>query len=255
MIPHYIQLKLNVERIEHPFWPVIEEDLSSGKLESTHPSRTVVKLIEFFIESSRLYAAMLTHYSTEPLTTGPDYDPLLLLLAIAGDVHPNPGPPRYPCSVCFKNVISQSTSYPCTRCSHWEHSRCSGLRNAADYRKANGWICTARMTPPQPRAPSPPPSPAHRVRQDVQHTTVECQWYRQQTDGTKHLPRGAQHQSGGHSGVQAHGKIEKSKHPELHPSTKGSTPRPMMRLTVFLFITQSASLASHCQQRRRMTPT
>ena len=34
------------------------------------------------------------------------------------------------------------------------HSRCSGLRNAADYRKANGWICTACVTPP-------PPSPAH----------------------------------------------------------------------------------------------
>ena len=48
------------------------------------------------MESSQLYAAMLTHYSTEPLTTGPDYDPLLLLLALAGDVHPNPGPSRYP---------------------------------------------------------------------------------------------------------------------------------------------------------------
>ena len=44
------------------------------------------------MESSQLYAATLTHYSTEPLTTGPDYDPLLLLLALAGDVHPNPGP-------------------------------------------------------------------------------------------------------------------------------------------------------------------
>ena len=115
----------------------------------------------FFMESSQLYAATLTHYSTEPLTTGPDYDPLLLLLALAGDVHPNPGPSRYPCSVCFKNVTSQSTSYLCTRCSHWVHSRCSGLRNAADYRKANGWICTACMTPPRPRTPSPPPSPAH----------------------------------------------------------------------------------------------
>ena len=113
------------------------------------------------MESSQLYAATLTHYSTEPLTTGPDYDPLLLLLALAGDVHPNPGPSRYPCSVCFKNVTSQGTSYLCTRCSHWVHSRCSGLRNAADYRKANGWICTACMTPPRPRTPSPPPSPAH----------------------------------------------------------------------------------------------
>ena len=115
----------------------------------------------FFMESSQSYAATLTHYSTEPLTTGPDYDPLLLLLALAGDVHPNPGPSRYPCSVCFKNVTSQGTSYLCTRCSHWVHSRCSGLRNAADYRKANGWICTACMTPPRPRTPSPPPSPAH----------------------------------------------------------------------------------------------
>ena len=75
------------------------------------------------------------------------------------------------------------------------------------------------MTPPRPRTPTPPPSPAHHVRQVVQHTTVERQWYRQHTDRTKHLPRGAQRQSGGHSGVQAHGKIKKSKHPELHPST------------------------------------
>ena len=114
-----------------------------------------------FMESSQLYAATPTHYSTEPLTTGPNYDPLLLLLALAGDVHPNPGPSRYPCSVCFKNVTSQGTSYLCTRCSHWVHSRCSGLRNAADYRKANGWICTACMTPPRPRAPTPPPSTTH----------------------------------------------------------------------------------------------
>ena len=39
------------------------------------------------MESSQLYAATLTHFSTEPLTTGPDYDPLLLLLALASDVH------------------------------------------------------------------------------------------------------------------------------------------------------------------------
>ena len=84
-----------------------EEDLSSSKLESIrrtctynwHPSRAVVKPIKFFMESSQSYAAMLTHYSTEPLTTGPDYDPLFLILSLASDVHPNPGPPGYPCSV------------------------------------------------------------------------------------------------------------------------------------------------------------
>ena len=102
---------------------------------------------------------ILTHYSTEPFTTGPDYDPLLMLLALVGDVHPNPGPSRYPCSVSFKNVTHQGTRYLCTICLHSVHSRCSGgLRNAADYRKANGWIC---MTTLQPRTPSPPPSPAH----------------------------------------------------------------------------------------------
>ena len=37
-----------------------------------------------------MYAATLTHYSTEPLTTGPNYDPLLLLLALAGDGHGTP---------------------------------------------------------------------------------------------------------------------------------------------------------------------
>ena len=47
----------------------------------------------------------------------------------------------------LQNVTSQGISHPCTRCSHWVHSRCSGLRNAADYREANGWICTACMTP------------------------------------------------------------------------------------------------------------
>ena len=56
---------------------------------------------------------------------------------------------------------NNSTSYLCTRCSYWVHSRCSGLRNASDYRKANGWICTACMTPPRPRAPTLPPSPTH----------------------------------------------------------------------------------------------
>ena len=63
------------------------------------------------MESSQLYAATLTHYSTEPLTTEPNYDPLLLQLALAGDVHPNPGPSRYPCSVCFKNAVGWAKNF------------------------------------------------------------------------------------------------------------------------------------------------
>ena len=60
------------------------------------------------MELSQLYAVTLTHYSTEPLTTGPDYDPLLLLLALDGNVHPNPRPSRYPCSVCFKTSLAKA---------------------------------------------------------------------------------------------------------------------------------------------------
>ena len=78
------------------WWNRPEEDLSSGKSESIHPSRTVVKSIEVFMESSQLYASTLTHYTAEPLNTRLNYDPLLLLLAPAGDVHPKPGSSRYP---------------------------------------------------------------------------------------------------------------------------------------------------------------
>ena len=84
--------------------------------ESTHPSRTI-KSIKFFIESSHSYVTTLTHHSSDPLTTGPDYDSLLLLLTLASDVYPNQGLSRYPCSVCFNNVTSQCTSYLSTRCS------------------------------------------------------------------------------------------------------------------------------------------
>ena len=211
----------------------------------------------FLMESSQLYAATLTHYSTEPRTTAPVYDPLLLLLALAGDVHPNPGPSRYPCSVCFKNVTSQGTSYLCTRCSHWVHSRCSGLRNAADYRKANGSICTACMAPPQSRAPSPPHSPAHTPTMSDKTFNI-LQWNangigNKQTELSIFLE--AHHVKVAAIQESKIDKIEKSQNPELHPSTTGSTPMPRRRLTVFLFITQSASIASHSQQRRRMTPT
>ena len=76
-------------------------------------------------------------------------------------MHPNPGTPRYPCSVCFKNVTSQGASL---QCSHWVHSsRCSGLQKVADYYRANGWICTACRMPLQPHALSSPPSPAHHI--------------------------------------------------------------------------------------------
>ena len=117
---------------------------------------------------------------------------------------------------------SQGTRYLCTRCSHWVHSRCYGLRNAADYRKANGWICTACVTAPQPRAPSPPPSPAHTPTMSDKTFNI-LQWNangigNKQTELSIFL-EAHDVKVVVYSGVQAHGKIEKSQHPELHPST------------------------------------
>ena len=56
-----------------------------------------------------------------------------------GDVHPSPSlATKYPCPVCARNVTSRGVSYFCHRCSGWVHSKCSGLQNAAEYRRIIG---------------------------------------------------------------------------------------------------------------------
>ena len=99
---------------------------------------------------------------------------------------------------------------------------------AADYRKANGWICTACMTPPQPRAPSPPPSLDHMPT--MSDKTFKILQWNANGIGNKQTELSIF--------LEAHNvkvaAIRESKHPELHPSTSGSTPRPRRRLTVFI---------------------
>ena len=91
----------------------------------------------------------------------------------------------------------------------------------------------------EPMAGSVQPVGRHHIHARLPHRLVPptCPPYQTTRStyysGTKHLPRGAQCQSVGHSGVQTHGKIEKSQLLELHPSTTGSTPRPRRRLAVF----------------------
>ena len=96
--------------------------------------------------------------------TGPHTTPALL---IAGDIHPNPGPTaKYPCPVYARDVTSRGVSYRCTRCTGWVHAKCSGLLNAAQYRRNKDWTCdscsaskTQQPTPPPP-SPSPTPAPS-----------------------------------------------------------------------------------------------
>ena len=115
------------------------------------------------------------------------------------------------------------------------HSRFSGLRNAADYRKANGWICTACMTLPQPRAPSPPPSPAHKsTMSDKTFNILQCGIGNTQVDlrifHKAHNVKVA--------AIQESKLTSQSRSPniqELEPNTTGSTPMPRRRLNVCFY--------------------
>ena len=93
--------------------------------------------------------------TTKPLRRQPDLT-LLLLLQMSGYVHLNPGPAtQYLCPVCDCNVISRGVSYQCNICFGWVHAKCSGLLNAAQYRRSSDWACDPCSIP----KPSPPPTP------------------------------------------------------------------------------------------------
>ena len=81
---------------------------------------------------------------------------------MSGDVHPNPGPAtKYPCPVCTRNVTSRAVSYKCTKCSGWVLAKCSGISNAAQYRREESdWTCDACSAPQSQQSPPPTRSPA-----------------------------------------------------------------------------------------------
>ena len=126
--------------------------------------QSAVRLSGFSASGQFAAAELILISTTKPLRRRPDRTQLLLLL-MAGDIHPNPGPTvKYPCPVCARDVTSRGVSYRCTRCTGWVHAKCSGLLNAAQYRRNKDWTCdpcsaskTKQSTPPPP---SPPPTPA-----------------------------------------------------------------------------------------------
>ena len=80
---------------------------------------------------------------------------------MAGDIHPNPGPTaKYPCPVCARDVTSRGVSYRCTRCTGWVHAKCSGLLNAAQYRRNKDWTCDPCSASKTQQPTTPPPSPS-----------------------------------------------------------------------------------------------
>ena len=123
----------------------------------------------------QLAAAELTHHSLKPLRLSYS-SRLRLSLLLAGDVHPNPGPAtQYPCAVCTSNVTSRGVSFKCNQCSGWVHSKCSGLQNAAQYRKTKDWACSSCNSPPAPSTPPAPPPPTPTTTINDAHFTI-LQW-------------------------------------------------------------------------------
>ena len=50
-----------------------------------------------------------------------------LLIMQSGDVEMNPGPPKYPCGICSKNVNWNAKAIQCDGCDVWFHARCANI--------------------------------------------------------------------------------------------------------------------------------
>ena len=94
-----------------------------------------------------------------------------LILLRAGDVHPNPGPARYPCGTCDRPVTRRHWSIQCRTCLLWHHQRCTPLTVQDLRRGISAWTCSA--CPPQQHSgvsSQPPTSPPPPSTTPTQHT-------------------------------------------------------------------------------------
>ena len=122
------------------------------------------RFLDGFPDPSQFAAAKLAHYSTMTHRPSDSSRPMQHLL-LSGDVHQNPGPAtKYTCSVCTSNVTSRGGSYMC--------NRCSGLQNAAEYRRIKNWVCSSCSSPPTPPIPKPLPSPITTKASDGDSFTI-----------------------------------------------------------------------------------
>ena len=78
----------------------------------------------------------------------------LLVLLLSNGVQSNPGPVRFPCSVCFKPVCVNQRALQCDVCAYWCHCVCCGVdqRRYATFQNAEefNWLypkCVADEMP------------------------------------------------------------------------------------------------------------
>ena len=65
------------------------------------------------------------------------------------------------CVLAMLQVVG--VSYLCNRCSWMGNSKCSGLQNAAEYRRIKDWVCSSCNSPPTLPKLQPPPLPTQAV--------------------------------------------------------------------------------------------
>lgn len=51
----------------------------------------------------------------------------IIAILLCGDIHPNPGPVRFPCGVCTNPVAQNHHAVCCDSCDRWVHIRCAGI--------------------------------------------------------------------------------------------------------------------------------
>ena len=69
------------------------------------------------------------------------------LIALSGDIHPNPGPygrPIYPCGSCHQPVRNRDKAILREECNQWHHIHCYGI-SPSSYNSLNNqsdfWFC------------------------------------------------------------------------------------------------------------------
>ena len=78
------------------------------------------------------------------------------LLLVAGDVEPNPGPVRFPCTVCQKPVKCNQRGIQCSICANWTHAKCGSVSTEEcvrlGEREDEPWLCPNCVTSELPFA-------------------------------------------------------------------------------------------------------
>ena len=78
------------------------------------------------------------------------------LLLLAGDVERNPGPVKFPCTMCSKPVKRNQRGIMCDSCDFWTHASCCDI-GPDEYQQlstceTSGWICPACLSSELPFA-------------------------------------------------------------------------------------------------------